>query len=171
MRKIYILLGFLITFSFYLTCESLILTKKEAVDLIRKERGLPISNDMEIVFRPDINTGLCLEFIRLINEGYLEVGKYEFECLRRGKLENKVFKSGAMEGAPIFFEQPIITEKGRSLIKYIYFRNGKGEIECILSTLMYDIKKIDEILYDKVNNLALVTYSCVYTPIDYFYLS
>jgi AraC-like DNA-binding protein len=34
---------------------------------------------------------------------------------------------------------------------------------------MYGIKKIKEILIDKDNNLALVTYVCGYTPTDYFH--
>ena len=159
MRKIYILLGFLITLSLNLTCESLKLTEKEAMDLIRNEMSFPKSVAINIVIKPEINTGLCLEYIRLINEGYLKVAEYEMECLKRGKLVRR--------GIWVY-TLPEITEKGRSLIQYTSF-TGKDEIEFSPYVLMFDIKKIDEILYDKVNNLALVTYSYGYIPTDYFF--
>jgi len=169
MSKRFLFMVLFVFFSLFLMCESLKLTEKEAMDLIRKENGLPKPATISIKFKPGINNGLCSEFVRLVDEGYMEVDDYEMKCLRKGELKNKIIESGLLRGSAILFSNPKITIKGRTLIEYASFE-GSGEVHFSPYTLMYDVKKINEILIDSDNKIALVSYLCEYTPTDYFYI-
>lgn len=162
MKKISVILILLTLLSVSLTCEDLKLTEKEAMDLIRKHEKFPSIFSLFIKFKPEINTGICSEFIRLVDEGYLAVAEYEMGCLRRGQLKHQ--KRGRF---PLLYSIPKITEKGRNLIHHVKFENGSNEVHLYLNIIMWDVEKINEILIDHDNKIARVTYTVSIKTTDY----
>lgn len=121
-----------------ISCNSLKLTEKEAISLIRKANGYP---KLKATYLYDFSHQ---EIRRLVRENYL------------------IFEDSTKSG------RVIKTDKGKRLIEFVDFRRSNYRYTVAPFTHKVDIKKITEIFVDSNDNSAIVKYKVGYFPTEYF---